>query len=203
MKKALGLVICILTLSSCTAMQAQNEEKKIVLECQNKWKNHIFDPIRGNISVFQKTTSTRYILVQEKASEADKKLLLDLADIQDECANKIFDFSLKYIPWALPALAESRERSLISFAELYNQRITYGEYNRLGAQSKALYLGRWQKLQAENARISIAAQRNQLQASQNLILATQQLSTPSPQLQNNVTHTNCHWIGRQIQCTSF
>lgn len=203
MKIYLSLAISVLVLTGCANMQAQQEEKQIFAECQEKWKAPKFDVLRGKLSAFEKNTSTRYILVEDKVAESEKELLLKYADLKDECATRGFDFALKYIPWVLPALAESRERGLISFSELYNGRVSYGEFNRLGAQSYVLYLERWQKLQAEYARLGIAAQRNQIQASQNLLQAAQLLSTPAPQLQNNVVHTNCHWFGRQIQCTSF
>lgn len=202
MKIFSSLVISLLTLTGCANMQAQQEEKQIFAECQEKWKASKFDALRGKISAFEKNTSTRYVLIEDKVAESEKELLLKYADLKDECATRGFDFALKYIPWVLPAGAESRQRGLISFSELYNGRISYGEYNRLGAQSNALYLERAQKLQAEYARLAIAAQRNQIQASQNLLQATQQLSTPTPQLQNNITYTNCQWFGRQIQCTS-
>ena len=203
MKILIGIMVTALVISGCATMQAQQEEKQMFAECKEKWKHHKFDTIRGKISAFEKNTSTRYTLIQDKVADSEKELLLDYSDLKDECANKAFDFYLKYIPWILPALAESRERSLVSFSELYNGRISYGEYNRLGAQSNALYLERWQRLQAEYARLSIAAQRNQIQASQNLFLAAQQLSTPPPKLQSNIAHTNCQWIGRQIQCMSY
>jgi hypothetical protein len=183
-------------------MQAQQEEQQILSECQKKWQAPRFDGIRSKVSAFEKNISTRYVLIEDKASDSEKVLLLQYADLRDECANKAFDFGMKYVPWTLPALADSRERGLIAFSELYNGRISYGEYNSLGAQSKAMYLEDWQKLQSEYARLSIAAQKNQLQVNLNHLQAARQLSTPQPQLQKSITNTNCRWHGQNMQCTS-
>lgn len=194
------LVIVVLSLANCTTLQQQ--EKAIVLDCQEKWGNPKFDELRKKVFWMEKSGATRYILIGEKVSPTEKNLLLDYADLKEECLTTLVNFILKHSPMVVPAIYEARERSIISFIDLYHGRISYGEYNRLGMQSQSTYMARWQKLSTEWNLLSLAAQRNQLQASQNLIQAAQ-LIAPQPQFQPNVGYSNCQWYGQQIQCVSY
>lgn len=206
MKNLIILLISVFYLSGCAEIQVQQakqEERQIVDDCKQKWKDPKFDSLRDKVAPYGEIVPTRYILVEEKPTEAEKKVLLQYADLRDECASKYFDFLYEKAPYGLPAFSENRERGTIGFFELYNRNISYGEYNRLKTHSSTIYLQRLQESYNEYAKLSVAAQRNQIEASKNLLQASQQLTAPQPQLQRNMTHTNCRWAGNQINCTSF
>jgi len=202
MKKVHALVFIFL--AGCANMQNQ-AIKNSLEECKAKWAAPKFDSIRTKVSAFEKHTSTRYFLVDHYVADSEKELLLQYADLKDECANTAFDYALESMPWVLPALAAQQNRNLISFSELYYGRITYAEFNRLNSQSYSMYLDQMQKLHEEYMRLDIAARQNQIQAGQALFQAAKQFSTPQaqlPKLQGNTMYTNCQWLGQQMQCNT-
>lgn len=207
-KTIVGILISILLLGGCNTNPAQQallkKENQLVEDCKALKASPTLDPLRSKLPIGINPVPTRFVLIEDKVSQADKSTLLKYADITDSCAQMAFDYMLETQQmWLMPPFTKMRERSLTAFSELYGGRISYGEFNRLSAQSQAMYYEQWQELRVQQARLGLAAQSNQLQASRNLLFTAQQLSAPQPQLQRGMTHTNCQWFGQQMRCTSF
>lgn len=209
------LLIALLIVSSVTACAQTKEKegeeaeeglqakKQVIKDCRERWQNPKFDAIRGKISAFENNIPTRYTTVEDTASEDEREILLEYADLRDSCQNEMLEAVEEYYGWSLPGYYEYLLRFRTAFAELYAGKISYGEYNKLAQQSRALAKDRYDKLAMEYNRLPVAAQRNEIEAQKNRLELYRQFEAPVSRLQGNLTHTNCHWIGEQISCTSF
>jgi len=209
------LLIALIIVSSVTACAQTKEKegvqadaglqakKQVIKDCRERWQNPKFDAIRGKISAFENDIPTHYTIVEDTASEEEKEILLEYADLRNSCQNEMLEAVVEYYGWSLPGYHEYRQRSRTVFAELYAGNISYGEYNKLAQQSRTISKDRYDKLAMKYNQLPVAARRNEIEAQNSRLDMYQDFAVPESLLQGNMTHTDCHWVEQEVSCTSF
>jgi len=197
-----ALLVTILS-TGCAQFAARQEVESIRADMKRTWNDPRFDVIRDKIPFDYNNMSSRFLLVDSYPNEAEIEALLLWEEASHVDAKKVNDFFIKYLPYAIPARIAQKNRFQMAFAELLKKRLTYSEFNRLNAQSYALFMAQLQEAEIQYASLRNQQRATQLAASRLLIEASRSFQRPTKILDDGVRYTNCQWIGNTMNCQTY
>lgn len=134
MIKVISLFL-VLLISSCADNQKREEWREEKLTCDQTLQNVSFDSLRTKMAINSLYAKASFDMLtnNERVNENEKALLRELALVYEDCYEKK-SYSLtggsKYIDILRNIDRQSADIHLALIADLYNQKLTFGEYNQ-------------------------------------------------------------------------